>query len=106
MDIKKLVASIVIVLIVFLSISYLSYPLLGSDSGFYLAYAREFYKGNIYFIDIATSYNPLAIVILGIPYLFSAHPDPRFEIAKAALVRLLKVLRYKAHHHALHLHET
>ena len=80
MDIKKLVASIVIVLIVFLSISYLSYPLLGSDSGFYLAYAREFYKGNIYFIDIATSYNPLAIVILGIPYLFSAHPDPRFSL--------------------------
>lgn len=80
MNIKKLALFIVVVSIVFLSISYFSYPLVGADSGFYLAYSREFYNGNSYFIDIATSYNPLAIITLGIPFLFSTHPDPRFSL--------------------------
>ena len=80
MDIKKTSLILVLFVIVFLSVSYLSYPLVGPDSGYYLATAREFYSGKVYFIDIATAYNPLAIIILGLPYLFSSHPDPRFSL--------------------------
>ncbi len=80
MNVKKTALVLVLFVIVFLSVSYLSYPLVGPDSGYYLATAREFYNGNVYFIDIATAYNPLAIIILGIPFLFSAHPDPRYSL--------------------------
>ena len=80
MDIKKTSLILVVIVIVFLSVSYLSYPLVGPDSGYYLATAREFYFGKVYFIDIATAYNPLAIIILGLPYLFSSHPDPRYSL--------------------------
>ncbi len=80
MNFNKLIVAFVIVLIVFLSISYLSYPLLSPDSGFYLATAREFYSGKVYFVDIAIAYNPLAIVIIGLPFLFSNHPDPRVSL--------------------------
>lgn len=80
MNVKKTALVLISFVIVFLSVSYLSYPLVGPDSGYYLANAREFYSGKIYFIDIATAYNPLAIIILGIPFLFSAHPDPRFSL--------------------------
>ncbi len=80
MNEKKTTLILVLLVIVFLSVSYLSYPLVGPDSGYYLATAREFYNGNVYFIDIATAYNPLAIIILGIPFLFSSHPDPRCSL--------------------------
>lgn len=80
MNVKKTAFILVLFVIVFLSVSYLSYPLVGPDSGYYLANAREFYSGNVYFIDIATAYNPLAIIVLGIPYLFSTHPDPRYSL--------------------------
>ncbi len=80
MNVKKTSYIFVLFVIVFLSVSYLSYPLVGPDSGYYLSIAREFYSGNVYFIDIATAYNPLAIMVLGIPFLFSNHPDPRFSL--------------------------
>ncbi len=77
---KKLQYVFVVALIVLVSIGYLSYPLLGPDSGFYLATAREIYHGKTYFVDIVIAYNPLAIVLLGLPFLFDAHPDPRFSL--------------------------
>lgn len=80
MNVKKLQFAVVIALIVFLSVSYFSYPLLGPDSGFYLATAREFYSGKVYFSEIAIAYNPLAIAILGLPFLFSESPDPRLSL--------------------------
>ncbi len=80
MKVKKLLYVLLVALIVFLSIGYFMYPLLGPDSGFYLANAREMYSGKVYFLDIAIAYNPLAIAILGIPFLFSNHPDPRFSL--------------------------
>lgn len=80
MRVKKLQYALLIALLVFLSIGYFMYPLLGPDSGFYLANAREMYSGKVYFLDIAIAYNPLAIAILGIPFLFSNHPDPRYSL--------------------------
>lgn len=80
MKVEKLKYGIVIALLVFLSIHYLSYPLLGPDSGFYLANARDLYAGKVYFIDIAIAYNPLAIAVLGLPFLFSDSPDPRWSL--------------------------
>jgi len=37
--------------------------------------AKEFYKGKIYFQEIGTNYNPLAIIIMGIPFLFENEPS-------------------------------
>jgi hypothetical protein len=56
------------------------YPLVSSDSGYYLSIARDFYNGQTYFIDIATVYNPLSILTLGSPYLFFNHPDSRLSL--------------------------
>lgn len=80
MNAKKTAGIVVVLLIVFLTVSYLSYPLVGPDSGYYLSMAREFYSGKIYFVDIATSYNPLAVIVLGLPYLFQNSPDFRLSL--------------------------
>ena len=61
-----------IVLIIF---GYFYYPYIGTDSGTYLAIARAFYNGKIYFQEIGTSYNPLAIIVIGIPFLFESEPS-------------------------------
>lgn len=86
MYIRKITFIITVLLIVFLSISYLSYPLVGPDSSYYLSITREFYNGKIYFVDIATAYNPLAVIILGLPFLFFDHPDPRLSLMINMLV--------------------
>ncbi len=61
-------------LIVILISGFLIFPVLSSDCGYYLSIAKEIYIGKIYFKEIASSYNPLAILLLGLPYLFSNHP--------------------------------
>jgi hypothetical protein len=78
---QKTYTFLFLILIAFVSISIFSYPIIGSDSGYYLANARDFYKGNIYFIDIATAYNPLSIITIGIPFIFTESPDPRMSLA-------------------------
>ena len=78
--IKKVSLLILVSLLFFLTISDLLHQYIGTDSGYYLATARDFYNGKIYFIDIATPYNPLSIVILGIPFLFSDSPNPAFSL--------------------------
>lgn len=68
---KKLntvIISILSVIIILLLFIYLKYPVFGYDSGFYLSVIREMKAGSIFFKDIAISYNPLAISIIGIPY--------------------------------------
>jgi len=62
----------VIELIIF---GFFYYTLIGVDSGTYLSMAKEFYKGKIYFQEIGTNYNPLAIIIMGIPFLFENEPS-------------------------------
>ncbi len=59
-----------VLLILFVSITAFVYPLISADSGYYLANARDLYNGNKYFIDIATAYNPLSIIVIGLPFLF------------------------------------
>ena len=95
----KIAQTILILLVVLVTISYFAYPLVGADSGYYLASAREFYGGKSYFIDIATAYNPLAIIAVGLPYLFSDAPDSRFSLLLNFLIiglsafYLFKILR-------------
>jgi len=55
--------------------NYIIYPIIDVDSGYYLAMAREIYAGKVYFHEIGIPYNPLSIVTMGIPYLFSSDPD-------------------------------
>ncbi len=59
---------------------FLIYPVINSDSGFYLSVAKEVYNGKIYFKEIATNYNPLAILLIGSPFLFSNNPDIRINL--------------------------
>jgi hypothetical protein len=53
------------------------FPLLGPDSGYYLAMMRDFYSGKAYFTEIATIYNPLSQLWFDLPFIASAHPDLR-----------------------------
>uniref|UniRef100_UPI003D7F1BB5 ArnT family glycosyltransferase n=1 Tax=Pedobacter sp. TaxID=1411316 RepID=UPI003D7F1BB5 len=62
------------------------YPFVGTDAGFYLSVARELYQGKVYFIEIASSYNPLSIAYIGLPFLFSDQPDPRFFLAMNVVI--------------------
>ena len=55
--------------------NYLIFPVLDVDTGYYLSMAREVYSGKIYFHEIAIPYNPLSILAMGIPFLFSTDPD-------------------------------
>ena len=66
---------------VFLIVSYLVYPIVGDDSGFYIAAARELYSGKIYFKELGISYNPLSIIVFGFPYLFADHPGYGWHLA-------------------------
>lgn len=76
----KLVTAIVFLLNALLICNFILYPIVSADSGYYLAIAREFYQGKTYFVDIGTIYNPLAIVTVGLPFLFDSNPDIRYHI--------------------------
>lgn len=62
------------------------FPLLGPDSGYYLAMMRDFYSGKSYFTEIATIYNPLSQLWFGLPFTVSTHPDPRLSLLFNVLV--------------------
>jgi hypothetical protein len=70
-----------LIFIPLLIFSYFYYPLVSADSGFYLAIAKEFYNGKIYFQEIGISYNPLSIIVLGIPFLFTQNPSYIWHLA-------------------------
>jgi hypothetical protein len=79
--------SILKLLILFFSIfciyilyNYFAYSLIGWDSGYYMSVGQQIKEGKKYYIDIATSYNPLAILILSIPFIFTDFPDIRFSL--------------------------
>lgn len=59
----------------FLFVQFLVNPSVGADSGFYLAIAKEFYTGATYFVDIGINYNPLSILLAGVPFLVSENPS-------------------------------
>ncbi|WP_339661491.1 hypothetical protein [Croceibacter atlanticus] len=68
---------LLLLLIVYNLFYFIKYPYLATDSGFYLSVARDIYQGSQYFTEIASSYNPLAIIIIGLPYFFSDDPNTR-----------------------------
>lgn len=47
---------------------------IGLDGGFYLAVARNLWEDGYNYFEIASSYNPLGIIILGLPNLFLDNP--------------------------------
>jgi hypothetical protein len=66
--------------------NFLFFPIISPDSGFYLSVAREFYEGKTFFVEIGSIYNPLAIVTVGLPFLFDADPNVRYHIAVNILI--------------------
>ena len=71
----------VMVLNLALIVNFMLFPIVSPDAGFYLSVAREFYQGKIFFVEIGSIYNPLAIVTVGLPFLFDQNPDVRYHIA-------------------------
>jgi hypothetical protein len=47
---------------------------IGLDGGFYLSIGRNLWQNHINYFDIASSYNPLGIMLLGMPYAISENP--------------------------------
>ncbi len=47
---------------------------IGLDGGFYLSIGRNLWQDHINYFNIASSYNPLGMMILGLPYSFSNCP--------------------------------
>jgi hypothetical protein len=68
--------------------NYLFFPIISPDSGFYLAVAREFYEGKKYFVEIGSIYNPLAIITVGLPFLFDTEPNVRYHILVSILISI------------------
>ena len=62
-------------LCLFSIINFLLNPIVSDDTGFYLAVAKEFYSGKVYFHEIGITYNPLSIIAVGIPFLFDNNPN-------------------------------
>lgn len=66
----KTINLIIVIFIILVTYQVLRYPIVTSDSGYYLAIARDFYHGKSYFTDLKTPYTPLAILFYGLPFLF------------------------------------
>jgi len=64
------------------------YPIVGMDSGYYLAIAREFYQGKVYFYEIGTTYTPLSIITAGLPFLFDEQPDFRWHVLVIIMIQI------------------
>lgn len=60
-----------VICIIFITFFVLKYSIVPADSGYYLAISRDFYGGKAFFTEIKTSYTPLAIVLYGLPFLWS-----------------------------------
>jgi 4-amino-4-deoxy-L-arabinose transferase-like glycosyltransferase len=66
---------LLLVSIVYFLVGTFYYPYVSFDCGYYLNIAKEIYNGKLYFTDIASSYTPLGIIIMGVPFLFDAAPS-------------------------------
>lgn len=80
---------LIFILIVYNLYFFIKYPYLGTDSGFYLSVARDVYQGDQYFTEIASSYNPLSIIIIGIPFLFYDDPDGRMFLLVNIIIMII-----------------
>ena len=71
----KIYNSSLIGITIALLIVFFSFPFISYDGGYYLSVIREMYSGQEYFKDIASPYNPLALIVLGIPHKLMASPS-------------------------------
>ncbi|OZV70035.1 ArnT family glycosyltransferase [Winogradskyella aurantia] len=53
------------------AVVFLVFPFVSYDSGYYLSMMREMHAGQLYFKEIASPYNPMAIVLMGLSFFFS-----------------------------------
>ncbi len=67
----KLYSGVLLVFISLMIYRIFKYTFASYDCGYYLSVARDMYNGNTFFTDIAVSYNPLGILMLGFPYFFT-----------------------------------
>ena len=94
----KIQSGVLVLAIIALITTFLSFPYLSNDCGYYLNVMRDLYNGNIYFKDIAIPYNPLGILILSLPKLLIESPDSRlhllinFAAILTSTILLLKLL--------------
>jgi len=68
---------------------------IGLDGGFYLAIARNLWEDGVNYYDFASSYNPLGIMLLGIPNLFFENPIQLNYILYFFFIILDAILFYK-----------
>ncbi len=68
-----------IIILIVTAVVFLVFPFISHDSGYYLSMMREMHAGNLYFKDIASPYNPMAIALMSLSFLFS--PTYSFEIS-------------------------
>ena len=77
----KIYNSTLIGLTIALLTVFFSFPFISYDGGYYLSVIREMYNGQVYFKDIASPYNPLALILLGLPYKLMTSPSFAMHLA-------------------------
>ncbi len=73
-------------------IAFFLFPFVSQDSGYFLSMMRDIHDGNIYFLDISSPYNPLAIWILGIPYYFIETPIFVYHLLINHIIMILSTI--------------
>lgn len=86
--ILKILSGFTFLLSVILLISFMISPIVGPDSGFYLAIGREFYSGKVYFHEIGIAYTPLSIITFGLPFLFDDAPSYQWHLLINVLINI------------------
>ena len=84
----KIGNSLLTILILILLYVMFTNPFVSADSGYYLSIMREMHNGSIYFKDIASPYNPLAISLLSFPYYFTENTHFNYHLLINCMVIL------------------
>ena len=85
----KLYSGILLVFIGLIIYRMFNYTNVSYDCGYYLSVARDMYHGNTFFTDIAVSYNPLGILMIGLPYLFTENTTYTMHVFVNLMVIIL-----------------
>lgn len=72
-NLHKLIIIIFLVTIASMIVLVILYPFLNVDGGYYLSYSRDMFVYNAKYYSSRSIYSPLAMIILGVPFLFNAN---------------------------------
>jgi hypothetical protein len=81
-------------LIILIFFTAIIYPSIGPDGGYYLSIARDFYQGKSDIYNMIVGYNPLAILILGLPYSLSDGNPYEFSVLILLLVHVINTILF------------